>query len=216
MSAEYLPSALNVHADWESQNAKNNSDWKLDVSVFQEIVTHMGQPSLDLFASRLCHQLLRYRAWKSDPGSIATDALHRWDREYSFAFPSFSLISRVLKKILQEKIDHLVIVTPTWQTQPWYAQFLKMSAQPPFLLPQIRNLLTNPQGNNHPLVETSSLRLAVWKVSGKVCKWKEFQAMLPNLSHIQGEKAQQLITNRPGVSGLAGVMKDKLILFKHL
>ena len=40
--------------------------------------------------------------------------------------------------------------------------------------------------------------------------------MLPNLSHIQGEKAQQLITNRPEFSGLAGVMKGKLILFKHL
>ena len=85
-----------------------------------------------------------------------------------------------------------------------------------FLLPQIRNLLTNPQGKNHSLVETGSLRLAAWKVSGKVCKRKEFQAMLPNLSHIQGEKAQQVITNRPEFSGLAGVMKDKLILFKHL
>ena len=31
----------------------------------------------------------------------------------------FSLISRVLRKILQEKIDYLIIVTPTWQTQPW-------------------------------------------------------------------------------------------------
>ena len=38
--------------------------------------------------------------------------------------------------------------------------------------------------------------------------------MMLNLSHIQAEKAR--ITNRPGVSGLAGVMKDKLILFKHL
>ena len=47
-------------------------------------------------------------------------------------------------------------------------------------------------------------------------KWKKFQAMLPNLSHIQGEKAQQLITNRSWISGLAGVMKDKVIFFKHL
>ena len=51
MSAEYLPSALDVHADWESRNAKDNSEWKLDVSVFQEIATHMGQPTLDLFVS---------------------------------------------------------------------------------------------------------------------------------------------------------------------
>ena len=111
---------------------------------------------------------------------------------------------------------HLIIVITIWQTQPWYAQLLKMSVQPPFLLPQIRNVLTNPQGKNHTLVETESLRLVVSKVSAKVCKWKEFQAMLPNLSHIQGEKAQQLITNWPGVGGLTGVIKDKLILFKHL
>ena len=51
MSAEYLPSALNVHADWESRNAKDNSEWKLDVTVFQETVTHIGQPTLDLFVS---------------------------------------------------------------------------------------------------------------------------------------------------------------------
>ena len=40
--------------------------------------------------------------------------------------------------------------------------------------------------------------------------------MLPSLSHIKGEKAQQRIENRPRVSGLAGVMEDKLILFKHI
>ena len=68
----------------------------------------------------------------------------------------------------------------------------------------------------YPQVETRSLRLAVWKVPGKVCKWKEFQAMLPSLSHIQGEKAQQLNTNQPGVSGIGDVIIDKLILFKYL
>ena len=39
--------------------------------------------------------------------------------------------------------------------------------------------------------------------------------MLPSLFHIQGKKAQQLITNQPGVSGLPDIMKDKLIFFKH-
>ena len=38
MSAEYLPSALNVHV----QNGKDNSEWKLDFSDFQEIETHVG------------------------------------------------------------------------------------------------------------------------------------------------------------------------------
>ena len=84
-------------------------------------------------SSRFCHQLPRYIAWKPDQGSIVTDAfLHHRHREYSFAFPPFSLVSRVLRKMIQEKIDHLITVTPTCQTQPWYAQLLKMSVQPPF------------------------------------------------------------------------------------
>ena len=82
----------------------------------------MGQPTLALFASRLYHKLPRYIAWKPAPGSIAADAfLHPWDRKYGFAFPAFSFISQVLRKILKEKIDHLIIVIPTWQSQPWYA-----------------------------------------------------------------------------------------------
>ena len=47
----------------------------------------------------------------------------------------------------------------------------------------IATFLTNPQGKNYLLVETGSLRLAVQNVSGKVCKWREFQPMLPNFSH---------------------------------
>ena len=34
------------------------------------------------------------------------------------------------------------IVTFAWQTQPWYAQLLTMSVQPPFLPSQFKNLLT--------------------------------------------------------------------------
>ena len=133
-----------------------------------------------------------------------------------FCFSSIQHVKSGFKEDPARKNKPSDIVTPTWQTQPWYVQLLKMSVQPPVLLRQIRHLLKNPQGKNHTLVESGSLRLVVLKVSGKVCKWKEFQAMLPNLSHIQGEKVQQVITNQPEFSGLAGVMKDKLILFKHL
>ena len=95
MSTKYLPSVLNVNADWESRNAKDNLEWKLDVSRFQEIATFMRQPTLDLFASRLCYQLPRYIAWKPDMGSIAINAFwHPWDKEYGFDFPPFSFIRR--------------------------------------------------------------------------------------------------------------------------
>ena len=55
ISEEYLPSALNVHADWQSRNVKDNSEWKIDVSVFRNIATLMEQSNLDLLASTFCH-----------------------------------------------------------------------------------------------------------------------------------------------------------------
>ena len=56
-------------------------------------------------------------------------SIPRDKRENGFTFPPFSMINRVLRKVLKEKIDHLIIVKPTQQTRPWYAQLPKMSVQ---------------------------------------------------------------------------------------
>ena len=69
ITVEYLPSKLNVQADWESRNARDPSDWKLHQSMFQSIIKHFRYPVVDLFTSRLCHQLPQYDAWKPNPNS---------------------------------------------------------------------------------------------------------------------------------------------------
>ena len=177
----------------------------------------MGQPTLDLFDSRLCPQLPRYIAWKPDPSRIATDA--SLGQGVRFRFSSFQLEKSVSKEDPRRKDrssnysdTHMANSAMVCTTSKNVCAATISSASDKKYV----NKSTGEKSSSSTLVETSSLRLAVWKVSGKVCKWKEFQAMLPSLSQIQGEKAQQLITNRPGVSGLAGVMKDKLILFRHL
>lgn len=77
----------------------------------------MGSPTVDLFASRLTHQILQYTAWKPDPGSVATDAMQQsWKNLKGYAFPPFSLISRVLYKVMIEEVKDLIIITPAWQT----------------------------------------------------------------------------------------------------
>ena len=88
------------------------------------------------------------------------------------------------RKLLEEKIDHLII----------------------FLQPKLKkNKKQIHRGKSNRPVETRSLRLAVWKVSGKVSKCGGYQAMMPKLCRIQGKKAQELIPNWPGVSGLVWV-----------
>ena len=57
LTAEYLPSKLNVTADWESRNRSDSSEWTLAPQSFQRICQLRGTPEIDLFASRLSHQI---------------------------------------------------------------------------------------------------------------------------------------------------------------
>ena len=38
VTAEYLPSSLNIQADWQSRNHRDSSHWKLNTRIFSQIV----------------------------------------------------------------------------------------------------------------------------------------------------------------------------------
>ena len=63
---------------------------------------------------------------------------------FSFEFPPFSLTGRVVNMALQENVEAMILVTITWQTQPWYTLQLRLSLQRPLLLPVLPNLLLIP------------------------------------------------------------------------
>ena len=77
ITADYLPGHLNATADCESRNFQDKSDWKLSPKVFAKICQKLRTPSIELFASRMSHQLPVYMAWKPDPGSQATNAMYQ-------------------------------------------------------------------------------------------------------------------------------------------
>lgn len=220
ISAEYLPSALNQEADWESRHNSDPSDWKLCPHIFRMISCHFGHPDVDLFASRLCHQMKNYLSWKPDPFSKGTDAMqHTWSMHLGrilYAFPPFSLVPRVLNKLIQDQVQVAILITPVWQTQTWYPGLLQLLIANPIILPQSANLLTNAKREQHPLVENQTLQLAAWKVSGNPLLIQAFQDQLPRLSPAQEGQAQTLIMTRPGGNGLAGVLGNKLIRFSVL
>ena len=158
ITAEYLPSRLNVKADWESRNVTKSFDCKLLQKVFLKITKVLGTPSIDLFASRLCHQLLQYMAWKPVLQQIQYS---RTGTNVCFPFPPSSLIGRVINKALRENVEAMILVTLTCQTQPWYTLLLRISVQRSLLLPALPNLFLNPPGR-----KTSSCENQVPKVSG--------------------------------------------------
>lgn len=67
-------------------------------------------PDMDLFASRISHQLSAYVSWCPDPGAIATDAFYLSWKEYTpYMFPPFSLIPRVLRKMRQGNVQGVIV-----------------------------------------------------------------------------------------------------------
>jgi hypothetical protein len=64
---------------------------------------------------------------------------------------------------------------------------------------------------SHPL---SKLQLAGWKLSANPMKQQTFQKKLETFCWRPGDKTPAVPL--PGVSGLAGVINEKLIHFQHL
>ena len=87
ITTKYLPNSLNMGADWQSQNSRDPSEWKLSPKVFQKVCQRRGMLKGDLFASRLSHQLLQYFARKPNPFSQGTDAQQQiWGNQFLYAF----------------------------------------------------------------------------------------------------------------------------------
>ena len=160
ITVEYLPGVLNVVADYESRYVQDSSEWMLCPKTFNLICSVLGVPEIDLFASRISHQVPKYFAWKLDHYSVGRDAFQtKWTHLKGYAFPPFSLMGRVLRKVELDQAT-IVVVAPVWQGQPWFPKLLQLAVRNPILLPFRKDLLKNPKGEDHPLLVNSNLRLA--------------------------------------------------------
>ena len=104
-----------MEADKQSRQSHSQLEWTLDRTIFRDCLSVVQVvPNIDLFASRLNHQLQSYVSWHPDPGAVAVDAFHlSWKQYMPYMFPPFSLISRVLQKIQRERVQGIIIV-PKW------------------------------------------------------------------------------------------------------
>jgi hypothetical protein len=127
-----------------SRNHSVDMEWKLNTAVFTVIEDTYGPLFMDLFASRLNHQLQTYTSFLPDPNAIAVDVFSlNWNLNINYAFPPFSLIAQVLKKLEQDQ-GQLVLIAPLWTTQPWCTKLLQMVCADSYLLPVRKNILMSP------------------------------------------------------------------------
>ena len=127
-------------------------------------------PNIDLFASRLNHQLQPYVSWHPDPRAVAVDAFHlSWKPYMPYMFPPFSLISRVLQKIQRERIQGIIIVLK-WPTQTWWPVLMRMLIDNPVLLPNRKKLLFLPSSPGYSLSIFSGARVDATQIFLEILK----------------------------------------------
>ena len=127
-------------ADFHSRCFHENKEWALKDAVFALLPTAYVSPVIDLFASSTNAKLPRYISWLPDPHDYAVDAFTvSWQDLTFYAFPPFSLLPRVLAKIIQDKATGLLFV-PKWTTQSWFPLVLTLLIQHPRLIAPCRDL----------------------------------------------------------------------------
>ena len=166
VSVAHIPGSENVVVGTNSRIFKRSSEWKLGERVFKYIVSTFGKPDIDLFASRINHQLSNYVSWRPDPGAKAVDAFSiNWSPTYNYCFPPFSRILKVLQKIQQDKAQAIVVV-PYWVTQDWFPVLLGMLVDHSLIMIASLDLLYLPTHQTIPHSLHPSFKLLVAHISG--------------------------------------------------
>ena len=213
LKAQHLAGVLNTIADDESRVMKDRCDWQLCPRIFHLIDKRLGPLELDLFASRLTHQLPRYVSWRPDLAAIATDAFTlNWAELRAYANPPWNLIGRVLAQTRRQHAE-LVLVAPVWKAQGWYPVLLEMLVRPPLLIPQRRDLVTATHPDSLPEVVP---QLAVWAISGSATETARFRRELRSCSWRHGDRSHPGRMTHSLESGSAGVVNGTVIPFHVL
>lgn len=149
--ASYIRSCDNTVADWESRQINIDTEWEISGNVFSQIVDMLGTPEFDLFASAQNYKCSRYASWKLDPYSEVIDAFtFSWKNIKFYAFPPFSIVSKVLEKIISDKARGIVVV-PYWPSQAWYPLWSSLVISEKMFFGPDESLLLSPFRTCHPL-----------------------------------------------------------------
>ena len=153
------------------------------------MVARLGHPDIDLFASRVNHQIPEFVSWQPEPNVVSDMEL---PSEFSISsiqpdeFPPFSLM--YLFEAQRDQAE-CIFIAPVWKSRPWYPILLSMLSHQLSLLPQCRFLLQLPGTNKiHTFCTQRAFRLAAWKVSGKDFKVKDFLRRCLTFSSPHGQK----------------------------
>ena len=176
MTISHVPGCDNL-ADRPSRDISKYTEWMMPYEIFSKIIHILGQPTVDMFASRLNNRLDCYVSWMPDPFCWKVDAFNlHWD-QFAYMFPPFILLSRVIAKIISDRAT-VILVYPLWKTQPWFPLLKDLLISPIYVLPRDLQLILpwDPYQSN-PIGPRAQLSTSI--LSGNTTLQKEYCRTLP-------------------------------------
>lgn len=155
--ASYIKSKDNCIADHESRRLDTETEFTIANYAFKKICHDLRTPEVDLFASRINAKCKIFASWFRDPEAEILDAFTvSWANYNFYAFPPFSLVAKVLQKIIIDRAEGIVVV-PYWPSQPWYPLFKELLIKESILFSPNTNLLLSIDRTPHALHQKLSL-----------------------------------------------------------
>ena len=146
-----MPGKENIHADFLSRSYNDNIEWSISNDIFETIVNMFFVPSFDLFASANNTKSKYFYSMYPEIGSAGTDAFNFTWLENSYAFPPFSLIPKVLEKVIADRLNNFILICPFWPAQSWYPFVTKMLVGRPLQFSANNLYLSYRSKVQHPL-----------------------------------------------------------------
>ena len=165
VSSQFIMGKHNVLADALSRpNQILGSEWTLKQEVFRDLCKRWPV-SIDLFATSQNHRCSIYFSPYHDHNALGINVLlQNWNEWQAYAFPPWSLILAVLKKLRSSSGVLLTIIALYWPQRPWFPYLLDLVVDGPVALPQSRDLLRQPHFHRFHL-GVSRLSLLAWRLS---------------------------------------------------
>ena len=89
---------------------------------------------------------------------------HRWHWQQTiYAYPPTFLLSRVLQKVIHERVYDMILITPLFPLQSWWPLLMETLVEAPIILPSKQWLTTDPAGQ---YTYRHVWPLIAWRISG--------------------------------------------------
>jgi ribonuclease HI len=123
LKIQHIKGADNILADQASREETNKDEYYLTDQAMEKIRKHLGNPSIDLFASETNFRCNQFVTRSEDAFDLSWTHM-----TLPLIHPPIKLIPKVLQKLSEDRVQRAILVMPHWENLPFFPLVKSMSS----------------------------------------------------------------------------------------